>query len=431
MAEAKQTIDYLACESGELNGNITFTFTPQEANRWHRLYVAYINPQNRVMIIDDRKLGKASDTTPVTRSYTVPINFREEIYESYPTKKMVQLEFWVTAYTNSNYTAVAADGAMKPLFVSFPPSEVGPEAELWVAPVSDLSAPLSSLYIPGKTKVIGEMPKSTWKGKYKTEVLTATITVGNQSGEAPFTSDYITGANAFYVKGTVTDARGISTTYQQLITPTVASIPQLLPVEGNSSVIVARWKVDEENPNGVIASDGDQMYIAVRRNFSPLIVNGEQGNFCSISFKAKAMGSNDESDWITILDENAESDEVRIVIENVVIGGDETVFDKTKTYTIQLEARDDLGNSNISTFKLPTEAVYMCRAPKINSIAFGGYVSQDNSFEVYQEAIFHGGFVLKSESGDSYFRITVDENGVLSASPVSEAQTFLLRRGNK
>jgi hypothetical protein len=428
VAEAKQTIDYLACESGELNGNITFTFTPQEANRWHRLYVAYINPQNRVMIIDDRKLGKASDTTPVTRSYTVPINFREEIYESYPTKKMVQLEFWVTAYTNSNYTSVAADGAMKPLFVNFPPSEVGPEAELWVAPVSDLSAPLSSLYIPGKTKVIGEMPKSTWKGKYKTEVLTATITVGTQSGEAPFTSDYITGANAFYVKGTVTDARGISTTYQQLINPTVASIPQLLPVEGNSSVIVARWKEDKENPNGgAIASDGDQMYIAVRRNFSPLIVNGEQGNFCSISFKAKAMGENTESEWITLLDEQAENNEIETVITDI----NGRSFDATKTFTIQLRAIDRLGNENISTFKLPTEAVYMCRAPKKNSIAFGGYVSQDNSFEVYQEAIIHGGFVLKSESGDSYFRITVDENGVLSASPVSEAQTFLLRRGNK
>lgn len=431
MAEQNPAIENLAIAGGELNGKITFEFTPQALNRWHTVRF-YYRGQKNTFVIYDKRLGKTTTLDPVKVELTLPLKNREGIYEELTNQKGVNLGVSIMAHSISEYEGLVNSRAIvSGVWANFPHSEVGPEAELWVAPESELRPPLSSLYIPGKTKIIGEMPKDKWVGKYGAEVVSAVITVGTQSGEPPFESDYITGANEFYVTGTVTDTRGISTTYRQLITPTVASIPQILPCEGESKVIVARWKVDKENPNGVFASDGDQMYIAVRRNFSKLMVGDQQGNFCRISFKAKAMGSNDESDWITILDENAESDEVRIVIENVVIGGDETVFDKTKTYTIQLEARDTLGNSNISTFKLPTEAVYMCRAPKINSIAFGGYVSQENSFEVYQQSILHGGLVLKSESGDSYFRITVDDDGVLSASPVSEAQTFLLRRGTK
>lgn len=427
MAEQNPAMENLAIAGGELNGKITFEFTPQALNRWHKVTFLY-SYQGVFYVSYSKKLGKTTTLDRVKIELELPIKEREYIYGNVTGQNGILLRTNFHAYSDANYQEmVDSSGSGSSVWASFPHREVGPEAELWVGPVSDLESPLSQLYIPNKTKVSAELPKATWAGKYGAKVVTATVSVGTQSGESPFVSDYITGANAFYVKGTVTDTRGISTTYQQLITPTVASIPQLLPCKGEISVIVARWKVDKENPNGVFASDGDQMYIAVRRNFSKLIVNGEQGNFCTVSFKAKAMGESTESEWVTILDEKDESDEQRIVITDV--GG--RSFDVTKTFTIQLRAQDKLGNENISTFKLPTEAIYMCKAGAMNSIAFGGYVSQPDSFEVYWQSVLHGGLILKSESGDSYFRITVDDNGVLTASPVSEAQTFLLRRGNK
>ena len=98
---------------------------------------------------------------------------------------------------------------------------------------------------------------------------------------------------------------------------------------------------------------------------------------------------------------------------------------------VQLKAEDSIGGSIILTYTLPSQQVYMHRSGKQNALALGGYATQPESFEVYWQSVLHGGLILKSESGDSYFRITVDDDGVLSASPVSEAQTFLLRRGTK
>lgn len=429
MAETNPIVENLTCSNGQLDGVFSWEIVPQAEKRWYSINVTmyyntmYVVKQFRA---NSTGLDRASFEFEFTKKE------REAIYNIVKSQNGILIRVGMVAYKDKDHKEqVESTFKSASVWASFPHSEVGPEAELWVAPESELNPPLSSLYIPGKTKIIGEMPKDKWVGKYGAEVVSAVITVGKESGDSPFTSDYITGANSFYVKGTVTDTRGISTTYEQLITPTVASIPQLLPCTNESSVIVSRWKRDNEDDEGESAVDGELMYIAVRRNYSKLMVGDQQGNFCKISFKAKATGSDKESDWITILDENAESDEVRIVVEKVAIGGSETVFDKTKTYTIQLEARDSLGNSNISTFKLPTEAVYMCRAGERNSIAFGGYVSQDNSFEVYQEATLHGGLVLKSESGDNYFKLTVDDEGKLTVTTVSAAQTFLLKRGNK
>jgi hypothetical protein len=94
---------------------------------------------------------------------------------------------------------------------------------------------------------------------------------------------------------------------------------------------------------------------------------------------------------------------------------------KEFSYTVEIMLIDSLGESDIFTSGIATEAVFMDRAGSRGSIAFGGHVQMDKAFEVYQGAFFHGGMAMTNfgDGGNTVYRIYVDESGYLKAEAIN------------
>ena len=370
------------------------------------------------------ELGRTSTQEQISIQ-KVPKEALEKLYASMPDGGECRMQFTLYSYEDNQYRTLApGDYLATAKFnssIKIPADEMTmPTFELKCSPVSTLEGDLAKLYWPTRTKIKAEILNSN--AKYGATVAGEALKIlnGYSTHGSLTTKDPISGTAPITVTATVTDSRGISRTLEQVITPVAYGTPQIKPYGDNAAIVVARCDKD-----GNLTDEGTQFTIAAKREFTKINYEGEQITFCNLSYRVKTLGGDFTDDWITILEDKAPSDEKQIVIGSA---GDYII---EQAYVVQLKAEDSIGNSIVLTFNLPSDKVYMHRSGRRNSIAFGGYVSQDNSFEVYQEATLHGGLVLKSESGDNYFRLLVDDNGNLTLTPVSAAQTFLLKRGNK
>ena len=61
-----------------------------------------------------------------------------------------------------------------------------------------------------------------------------------------------------------------------------------------------------------------------------------------------------------------------------------------KTYTVEVQAADDISVPITATIVIPTESVYMHRDGKLNSMGLGKYVEEENLLDVAWDAHFHG-----------------------------------------
>ncbi len=403
------------------NGVVTFVYKPT-AYTYNKAFVTF-EGENGKEVRRTWELGYSpSLSTPIWEKFELDGKDIEEIYTINPNRNNSPVLIYLISYKDPQYTQLAA-GAIKYYTLNremeFPTDETTmPTGELRCEPVSSLEGNLAKLYWPTRSKIKAEILNDA--GKYGATIVSKKIQIATQEGDSPLTSGIIAGTNPITVRGTITDSRGISRTLEQVITPVAYGTPQIKPYGDNAAIVVARCDKD-----GNLTDEGTQFKIAAKREFTKINYEGEQITFCSLSYRVKKIGEAFNDEWITILEDKAPSDEKEIVI------GSAGAYNIEQAYVVQLKAEDSIGNSIVLTFNLPSDKVYMHRSGKNNALALGGYATQTDSFEVYWQSVLHGGLILKSESGDRYFRITVDENGVLSASSVSEAQTFLLRGGNK
>ena len=411
---------------GFITDEITVTFTPK-AKTYNRLILHFYDASNLGPAIAPSvsfKIGAPDDISQQqTVKVIIPQNNLENIYEDVTDKNVVRIRCYIYPYEDSDYKVLAPGYYLKEKHISnvkFPSDEMTmPTAELVCEPVSSLEEPLSKLYWPGSSKIKADL--INYAGKYEAEVVSRKITIISQEGDAPFTSNIIEGTNPITVRGTLTDTRGISRTYEQVITPVAYGTPQLRPYGDNEKIIVARCDTE-----GVENENGRSFVIAVRRNYSNISYDGSQINFCRVDYRIKELGGA-FGEWKTILEGEDTSDQIRIVPAD-----EKGLLTIEKTYIVQLRAIDSLENSIELSFTLSSDKVYMHRSGRRNSIAFGGYITGDNSFEVYQEGVFHGGIivepldgiggiVLKSAESDKQFVISVNDEGALSVTPVNEA----------
>lgn len=405
-------------KNGYFSDDIEITYKPK-ADTYDLLYCTKLTGGH---VSWEFELGRTSTQEQISIQ-KVPKKALEELYASMPDGGECRMQFTLYSYEDNQYRTRAPGNYMATAkfnsSIKIPADEMTmPTGELKCEPVSTLEGDPAKLYWPTRSKIKAEILNDA--GKYGATIVSKKIQIIAQEGESPLTSGIITGTNPITVRGTITDTRGISRTLEQVITPVAYGTPQIKPYGDNAAIVVARCDSD-----GNLTDEGTQFKIAAKREFTKINYEGKQITFCSLSYRVKKIGGDFTDDWITILEDKAQSDEKQIVIGSA---GDYII---EQAYVVQLKAEDSIGNSIVLTFNLPSDKVYMHRSGRRNSIAFGGYVSQDNSFEVYQEATLHGGLVLKSESGDNYFRLLVDDNGNLTVTPVSAAQTFLLKRGNK
>ena len=310
-------------------------------------------------------------TTPYTYTgYNLSLDAANQISETTGTMTVS-----LFTYSDSNASVQVGSSSSATFTVTVPGNEsTKPSISMSLSNVISLGSPYSSLYIQGKSRVETAL---SGEGRYGATITSKEFYVDGKNNDT-FVSDYLSKSGKITVKGIVYDSRGFSNEATAEITVIPYSKPQVKPVSGEREVIAARC-----DASGNIIDGGTYLKIKAKRQYSSV----QSHNKCQLRYRYKVEGGT-YSGWNTILDYSATSEEV---VTNALLGGALSV---QNTYYVQIEARDDLGESSITTINIPTDKVYLHKAGSINSLGVGKYAEDENTVDIAEdlEVIVRGGF---------------------------------------
>jgi hypothetical protein len=200
------------------------------------------------------------------------------------------------------------------------------------------------------------------------------------------------------------DMRGITTEVTREIDVYPYYAPSIAPGAGEVSVVAKR--VDS---NGNLSDAGQFVLVKAKKSFAPL--NGK--NYCTLSYSWREATS---TSWGEAKELVTNADGKKILEEE---------YSKEKAYYIRLTVADAFESRSLE-LAIPDERVFMDRSGNMNSIAFGGHVTERDAFEVYFDAYFRGGFYLDNPTTGERYKVTIGADGHLIAT--KEQTTFTLRR---
>lgn len=358
------SLDALYCSTSYFDGTITFKYTPKSSAFYNCYDISIGDEHINTFYLGQKNASQQTDTVPLEK-------YLSSIYNLLPNDRTGTLKLTFGTYSDSAYTVRIGDKVHREITLTIPDIDATqPTATMTLAPVSSLSAPFNTLYIKGKSKVAVSLTGG--KGKYGAHITSYTVSIGGTSGNAPYTSEYLTKAEDVTIIGTVTDSRGYFRKYTQTITVTDYSAPQIIHISGESEVVAARC-----DSGGNIADNGTYLKIKAKRSYTNVNVSGVNKNLCSIRYRYKAEGGS-YSDWVTILATTATSDEI---VTGALLG----TLDVTSSYLVQIQAIDTIGETGTTTASLPTESVYMHRAASMRSLGIGKYAEEENTVDIAED----------------------------------------------
>ena len=261
-----------------------------------------------------------------------------------------------------------------------------PTVSMRLSPVSALSPPFDSLYIQGKSKVKADLAIET---KYGASVDASSITVAGVAYPDPYESNYLTQIGALSVRGQVKDSRGFYGTIYEDINVIPYNAPNVQAASGESNIVAARCDV-----NGKQCDDGTYLKIKAKLIYEKVISEGVQNNFGKIQYRYRAEGGL-WSGWYPILDSASTTDTE--VTTGALLDGALSI--KTN-YQVQIQAVDDIEESQPVTLIIPSDEVYMDRPAGGRSMGLGGYSSGNGSLDIYWKTKARGGLSLFNEVGE-------------------------------
>ena len=364
------TIDSLSCATKYFNDTMTYKYTPKSANYYNRCVIAF-NLNGALTQVKSIALGKQS-ASQKTATVTLSESELSIIYNKLPSATKGTLRFTFRTYSDSGYSTQVGDAGYKEITLYIPNiSATQPTATMTLTPVSSLASPFNSLYIKGRTKVDANFTNA--EGKYGASIVSYKLSILGKNYGSPYTSEYITTDGNVTVTGTITDSRGFTRTLTQTITFISYANPRIIPTSGESEIVCARC-----DASGNLSDSGTYLRIKAKRNYSKVISNGVQKNFCSIRYRYKAEGGS-YSSWTTILATTSASDEVTT---GALLGGN---LLPTSSYVVQVGVVDTLGEYENISISIPTDKIYMHRAGSINSLGIGKYVEDENLVDIAED----------------------------------------------
>lgn len=385
------TISNVVCSTKYFDGNLTYTYHPKTYGYYNRCNIA-LNLLGDYISVKSINLGKASKSN-VSASVTLTEDELSIIYNKIPNHAQGVLRFTIRTYSDAEYKNQIGDGEYKEIKLYIPSTDdTKPTATMTLSAVNSLEAPFNTLYIRGRSRV--QATFTNMEGKYGADIESYSLLVdGDLCGSydpSGCISALLATEGTRRVSGFVTDTRGNSRTYSQDIEVLTYSAPTVIPVSGESEIVCARC-----DASGNFTESGTYIRIKAKRRYSPLVSGGAQHNFCKIQYRYKPHGGT-YSDWATILDTTAASDEVDT---GALLG----TLDVSTSYSVHIRAIDDMGESSSSTVLVPTERIYWHRAGSRNAFAFGKYVEEDDTFDIAEDITvnFRGGVRFVSESWES------------------------------
>lgn len=250
-----------------------------------------------------------------------------------------------------------------------------PSVTITTSPVNtNLASKFSSLYIRGKSKVRVEFTAS---GKYNATISSYTAGgVGISATGNPAVSGILNYDGLLDVKGTVKDSRGFTNYDTEQINVIPYDTPYISPYDGFNEIVCARC-----DSQGNISHSGIYLKVKCKRNYSKVISDSVQKNFCALQYK---IGN---GEWTEIL---AKSDTTTDLVDVKLTDGSLLI---TNTYTVQLRVVDDIMASDPLTFQIPTDDVALHLGIGGKNVSIGAYCdySRPNTFQSEWLGIFNNG----------------------------------------
>ena len=236
--------------------------------------------------------------------------------------------------------------------VAVPENETKPEVEMVLSVVSDLASPFNEMYIQNLTKVDADIFAY---GQYGATINSQQLALGHAVYEDPFVTDILTTTGETVITAKATDSRGFVGKAEQSIYVIPYGKPAIVPADGETDIVCARCDAD-----GYLTDSGTWLKIKAKRSYSPVVSNDNQYNFCSIRYRC------DGGAWNTILYGDDSSDEVNIIIPDVVTS-------TTSAYTIEIGVVDSLGYESSAIIIVPSDKVEFHLREGGEGAAFGEY----------------------------------------------------------
>ena len=249
--------------------------------------------------------------------------------------------------------------------------EILPTVVINLSPVSSLSAQFDGLYIQNKTKVQASFEGS--KAKYSASILSHSMIVDGKTYGSPYQSDLLAKSGTISVIGTALDSRGFSSDIPQEISVIPYAKPSIVPYKDETSIICKRC-----DSTGIFSHTGTYLRIKAGRQYSKVISDGVQKNFCALRIKYKADGA---SAWIErgeLLSVDDTGDSVDITLTDISLS-------ISTTYLVQIEVTDTIGESYSMIITVPTaDTTYHLRKGG-KAIGVGKYAEKDYIVDIDDE----------------------------------------------
>lgn len=303
-----------------------------------------------------------NQTAAYTYTYILPLEIAKQLTNT----KTGTLTVTLYTYSDSNAATQIGNADSENIIVTVPDnSSTRPTVTMSLSPVSSLSDTFAGLYIQGKTKVQANI---TATGKYDATISSKSVNVDGKSYGSSniYMSEYLQKYGTLNVIGYAKDSRGYTGSLRSEITVIPYSNPKITNVE-----------IYRCNSDGEQSDSGTYLKIKAKREYYKIVSDDIQKNFCKIQYRYKLSSASSYSEWTTILSETElTSDEVNTT---ALLNG---TLSAQSSYIVQVQAVDYIDSSEITTVSIPTDKVYMHRDGARRSLAFGGYVEEDNTFSI-------------------------------------------------
>lgn len=392
------TLDSFACSTGDYTGAFSYSFTPPVSSFYSKLKVETIVGSTASEVFTETIGAKNAGYTGTL----AVANYLATIYGRYTTTPNTKLRATLLVYEDSGYTKLMnVTSPTRELDVRIPDNDsTKPNINSISCSPTVVLLGQSNLYIQGKNGIRTNISSS---GQYGTQIASNKWVVDGVTYDNGGQTGILNASGNVTLTATVTDQRGFSRSQTKTVKYEPYREPAVVPVTGESAVHVERESGEST----------DKLFVSAAKSFSS--VAGY--NKCELRVRAKAgANSSYPASYITLLG-NTEGNEY-----NQSSGID---LAKDSIYYVEISVKDSLDGVSAVILAIPTDAVFMDRNGEDNSIAFGGYTTENNAFEVYQTAYFHGGMYLEDPTTGDRYKIVI-ENGALKLEQVPTS--FSLRR---
>ena len=402
------SLNEVTSSTGNLDGMITYNFTPPNAVFCSRLLIDS-KVGDTYTTEATINIGAISNNQATNKTYTLLANELKSIYEKYPSTTDVPLRFTLQTYKDSSYKDKMPEEYSKSLTLKIPQNnDTKPSIDSIEIVPTLVVLNNGKLFVKTKN---GAKTTATSSGKYNATITSTQWEVEQATYDNGASSkNFVTYGDNIPIKVMVVDSRGFTQEKTETIKVYSYDPPKV-------QVDICQRVDDVGNAN----DEGEKVFVKASRIYST--IGGY--NKCDLFWRLKE--ANDSwTDFKNLLYSDDKEDTAETYFPHIW---------SDMVYRFEFKVVDSFEAESTYLITIPSANVYMDRNGNLNSIAFGGYASIPDALECKWQAIFYqgvsvdngeAGIVLKSTSGNRVFRITVDDNGTLKATEVNQA--FSLRK---